>query len=177
MYKFMAKDSNRFGFYRQQNCKAACDNCTKCQKDTREHDQCWSSCDMCNRCNADYENSRSYDEPYEYRPWFLSQDNHSFGIVPYTKQFCDNVCGVRMCKKYREQFNNYQQCKRCQLQGKCWSPYQQRCVDCGYDRAVIPCEEKYGCPNPNGFEFANVPPINPMLNECNVCWDQSKYST
>lgn len=177
MYKFIDKDSSRFGFYREQNCKSACDNCNLCKKDTRDNSDCWNSCDMCNRCNTDYKNSQSYDEPYEYRPWFLSKDNHSFGIIPYAKQFCDNVCGIKICKKYREQYANFIQCNQCQLQGKCWSPYQQRCIDCGYTRAMEPCENKYGCANPNGFEFANVPPINPMFNNCTVCWDQSNYST
>lgn len=173
----MAKDSNRYGVIQMQNCKSACDNCKLCQSDTRDNQDCWSNCDKCNRCHIDYKNSQSYDEPYEYRPWFLSKDNHSFEILPYTKQFCDNICGVRMCKKYRKQHNNFTQCKRCQLQGKCWSPYQKRCIDCGYNRAVVKCEDKYGCSNPNGGEFSNVPPINPMFNNCTVCWDQSSYST
>ena len=177
MYKFLGQISGSTKENYEDSCEAACKQCKLCSLDTREYGDCWSACDMCNRCHADYKNSQVYNEPYEYRPWFLSQDNHSYGIVPYPKKFCDNICGVKMCKKYKEQVNNYEHCKRCQEIGKCWSPYQQRCIDCGYNRAMKSCEDKYGCANPNGYEFANVPPINPMLNGCNVCWDQSNYST
>jgi len=174
MYKYISRRKNTIT---EQQCKRACSRCDLCSKDTREYDGCWNSCDECNRCSADSKNSQVYDDPYEYRPWFLSEDNHSFNIIPYTKQYCDNVCGVKTCKKYREQYTNYQQCKRCQLQGKCWSPYQERCIDCGYDRAMQSCENKFGCKNPNGYEFANVPPINPKFNKCQICWDQSSYMT
>ena len=177
MYKFQAKQSQRFGFYRQENCDAACENCKTCKKDTREYQDCWSSCDACNRCVADSKNSESYDDPYEYRPWFLSVDNHSYAKVPYTKQFCDNICGVKMCNTFRKRHDDYTQCKRCQLKGKCWSPYQKRCIDCSHNNAFKSCERKYGCLNPRGSEFANVAPINPMLTNCMPCWNEQAYTT
>lgn len=177
MYKFMAKDSKKYGFYRMKNCMEACDRCKMCSKDTRDHDQCWSACDNCNQCNANYHNTKLYDEPYEYRPWFLSVDNHNYGIIPYAKQYCDNVCGVKMCNRYRERIDNYNHCKRCQVQGKCWSPYQSRCTDCSYAQSQKPCENKYGCLNPKGSEFANVPPIDPMFTGCMPCWNEEAYTT
>jgi hypothetical protein len=155
-----------------QICDKACNNCRLCSKDTRDNNQCWDSCDICNKCNVDYVNAQSYDEPYEYRPWFLSQDNHSFSSVPYTKQYCDNLCGVKTCNIYRQQLSNYQQCKHCKLQGKCWSQDQKRCIDCDSKQFKKSCENIYGCPNPNGYEFANVAPIDPMLNGCHMCWRQ-----
>jgi hypothetical protein len=173
MYKYISKTSN----YKSDKCKIACKQCRVCKKDTREYDDCWSACDMCNRCNADSHNAKIFNDPYVYRPWFLSKDNHSFETVPITKQYCDNLCGPVMCKKYNEQMFNYTQCLRCQEQRKCWSPYQQKCIDCGYDRSIVSCEKKYGCNNPDGPQFAKVPPINPMYNNCTVCWDQSSYLT
>lgn len=173
MYKYIATTISTSN----QKCEEACEACRLCKNDTREYDDCWKNCDRCNKCHVNYKNNQVYNEPYEYRPWFLTQANHSYSIIPYAKQFCDNVCGVRTCQKYRTQLENYHQCKRCQLQGKCWSPYQQRCIDCGFDRAMKSCESKYGCANKNGFEFENVPPINPMFNNCVICWDQNKYLT
>jgi hypothetical protein len=173
MYRFIAKEKAN----RKRDCATSCKTCKMCKKDTRDYDDCWAQCDNCNRCHADYHNSKQYNEPYEYRPWFLSVDNHSFSVVPYSKQFCDNICGVRMCKKYRKRLNDYDQCRRCQIQGMCWSPYQERCIKCDLNSAMKPCEDKYGCPNPEGYEFGNVPPINPMFTNCNACWDQTSYTT
>lgn len=171
MYKFKAKNSNR-GFYKNDNCKSACNNCKICQKDTRGYADCWSSCDACNACHVDYRNTKEYDEPYEYRPWFPEFNNRG-----YSKQFCDNICGVRMCKRYRKRLDDFKQCRNCQQKGQCWSPYQERCIDCDYNSAIKPCEDKYGCQNPRGYEFANVPPINPMFTNCMPCWDEKIYTT
>ena len=171
MYKYQAKNAPKQDFLKLKNCTEACDKCKMCRKDTREYDQCWSSCDACSGCQADEMNARVYDEPYEVRPWFLTQQNHSYAMLPYTMQYCDNICGVRMCKRYRKQQDAYEQCKRCQLKQQCWSQVQEKCVDCSHTQYTKPCEQRFGCPNPNGGEFANVAPIDPMFTNCMPCWN------
>ena len=69
------------------------------------------------------------------------------------------------------------QCKRCQMQGQCWSQYQDRCIECSPTQASIPCENKFGCVNPNGGEFQNTPPVDPMHSNCNPCWNSNKFTT
>lgn len=174
MYRYLNQLSESSQL-RTENCVEKCDKCKMCKQDTRDFDDCWKDCDDCNRCHADYLNSRVYNEPYEYRPWFLTPFNHTYTSVPYSKQFTDNLCGQRVGNLYRQRYNDYKQCQRCQLQGKCWSTYHQKCVDCEYERANTSCERRFGCRNVLGNRWS--PPIDPMLTQCTPCWDQNTYTT
>lgn len=174
MYKFLGQNSQRKKEYRQKNCDIACETCKMCQKDTRDFDGCWSACDACNNCHAMIKRADIYNTPYEYAHPMVSR---SFDEMAYPKQFCENICHIRTCKAFNERMYNFNQCKRCQQQGKCWSPYQSRCIDCPRSQALTRCEDKYGCTNPLGYQYPTVPPINPMYTDCVPCWNQLKYTT
>lgn len=91
-------------------CDLACNRCRICKKDTRDNNDCWNFCDACNKCNLKADRSRIYDEPYEYRPWFLSPFNHSYSFVSFSKNTCNDLCGVRMCNDYRSVKNSNKYC-------------------------------------------------------------------
>jgi hypothetical protein len=155
-------------------CVTACQRCDDCKREERGWDECWSACDECNRCYARTVREDVYDEPYNYMPWW---DNRKLSETPLAKQFCSNVCGVNMCKAFRQQYDGYAQCKRCQQQGLCWSQYQGRCIDCPRSQRFKSCEQKWGCPNPNGAQFGYVPPRDPMFSDCKPCWNSLLYTT
>jgi hypothetical protein len=94
-----------------------------------------------------------------------------------SKQFCDNVCGVNMCREYRDRYEGYMQCKRCEQQSKCWSQYQNRCVECPDYTSPGRCEEKWGSANLRGSQFGYTPPVNPMYTDCKPSWHQNTYTT
>jgi hypothetical protein len=160
-------------------CTTACQRCSDCKRESRGWSECWSACDECNRCHAKWVRADIYNDPYNYSfPW----TTRTLATTPaLAKQFCSNICGVNMCKAFRERYDGYVQCKRCQQRGQCWSQYQGRCVDCPREQAFRSCEEKWGCPNPHGSQTHPVqrfvPPIDPMYTDCTPCWNQLSYTT
>jgi hypothetical protein len=155
-------------------CDTACKRCTDCKSESRSWDECWSACDECNRCYARSVRADVYDDPYYYMPWW---GNRSFAETPLAKQFCSNVCGVNMCRNFRKRYDGYRQCKRCQQRGQCWSEYQSRCIECPRSQRFKSCEEKWGCPNPNGTQYGYVRPMDPMYTDCKPCWNPLLYTT
>ena len=171
MDKYLA-NQNCTNTYR--GCDSACAECNACKRESRSWSECWRKCDQCNRCAAAEYRENKYADPYYYQaPWV----HRTLATTPLSKQFCDNVCGVNMCNAYRDRYNGYMQCKRCEMQSKCWSPYQQRCVECPPDSSPGRCEMKWGCPNPNGSQFGHRPPIDPMFTDCKPCWNPLNYNT
>jgi hypothetical protein len=172
--------------FQNKVCEAAYQHCNDCKRETRNWDECWRACDQLNRCHARSIRADVYNDPYNYvYPW----SRRTLSETPLPTQFCDNICGVNMCKAYKERNNNYQECKRCEQSGgqfrsqsggqfRCWSPYHRRCVECGGTALTADsqrfktCEEIWGCPNPNGAEFGYVAPIDPMYSDCIPCWDR-----
>lgn len=153
MYKFLALtyDTSRGtrGISDDQ-CARVCQECKECKSDRSQPwgwSDCWEKCDECNRCSAAAHNADSYNDPYYYRPEWTKR---TLATTPaLSKQFCDNICGVNMCKVYRERMDKYEECKR---------------VNGGQ------CERKWGCPNPKGEEFGYRAPIDPMFTDCKPCW-------
>lgn len=95
MYKYidrMRKNSHQ----EKEQCQSNCDKCAMCETETRDNSDCWDSCDKCNRCYAQTKVSKTYNEPYEY---YLGYRNNK---IPYSKAYCNNICGVRLCNSYRE---------------------------------------------------------------------------
>jgi hypothetical protein len=155
-------------------CNTACDRCNDCKKESRAWDECWSACDECNRCYAKTVRADVYDDPYNYMfPWY----QRTLAETPLAKQYCDNVCGVNMCRAFRQQKSGYDQCKRCQQRGLCWSQYQSRCIECPRSQRLQSCEQKWGCPNPHGSRFGYVAPTDPMYTDCKPCWNPLLYTT
>lgn len=158
----------------EEVCETACRSCNDCKPESRSWSDCWSACDECNRCLARKIRSDIYLDPYNYMPWW---HNKSVSNTPIAKQFCDNICGVNMCRRYRRRKEGYEQCLRCKQRGQCWSEYQSRCVQCPESQRGRSCEMKWGCPNPFGGEFGYVGPIDPMYTECRPCWNELNYTT
>ena len=94
---------------------------------------------------------------------------------PHSKFDVSNVCGVNKKREYEEQYNNYIQCKICRDSGKCWSRYQQKCVNCDAGQMSKTCERLYGCKRnanvPNDI-VEYVPPKNPLYTDCRLCWKE-----
>lgn len=160
-----------------KQCDQACQMCEDCQGESRGWSDCWKHCDACNRCkqrafHTDRYGWTNYQPPNEY---VTPPEKKRY---PIAKQYCDNVCGVRVCRRYRERMDGYNQCKRCEQLGMCWSDYQSRCVQCpSLSYGPGHCEAKWGSPNPLGAQFAYVPPINPMNTNCKPWWNPSSYTT
>lgn len=157
---------------REDWCNTACQQCDDCERETRTFSECWTACDECKRCQARVHRADVYDEPY----FYILQPRTLAGTPAIAKQYCDNICGVNMCKDYRDRLEGYNQCKRCEQQGLCWSQYQNRCVQCPSNQAGG-CERKWGCPNPNGSQFGFVAPMDPMFTDCRPCWNALQYTT
>lgn len=151
------------------NCKDACNDCRICKSVNPFYQQCWRSCDRCRYCHLrDHKSSMKRDPPYYMRhPYTPDPDyiDHSLAKFHTTA-----VCGPKMYEDWVKQYNNYMQCKRCQQQDKCWSQYQQRCIDCDEGHLAKSCEDKFGCPNPINPYFPSVKPINPQFTDCRPCW-------
>lgn len=131
-------------------CARVCKECKECKSDRSRPwgwSDCWEKCDECNRCSAAAHRADSYNDPYYYRPI----TKRTLATTPaLSKQFCDNICGVNMCKVYRERMAKYEECKR--------------------DQGNNDCERKWGCVNPKGAEFGYRAPIDPMFTDCKPCW-------
>lgn len=86
---------------------------------------------------------------------------------------CKDVCGKQVCDNYYKRRNDFYNCQRCQLVQSpgpmCWNSNLQKCVPCSREKALAPCEETYGCANPNGFPHNKVAPINPLYTGCTNC--------
>ena len=171
MQKFLAKNTADYSAYKHKNCDLACKHCKMCKKETRDWDKCWSACDNCNKCHANVKTNATV-VPYFHTPPLHFQNN--FTISP---KFCSNVCGYNACQAYRKRYDNYVQCKRCQQKGQCWSEYQKRCVQCNHVQLLKSCEDKFGCPNATDSRFPSVPPRDPMYNNCQLCWQETDYTT
>jgi hypothetical protein len=159
MYKFLALTYDQPRGTRgisDEQCARVCQECKECKSDRSQPwgwSDCWQKCDECNRCSAAAHNADSYNDPYYYRPDWAQR---TLATTPaLSKQFCDNICGVNMCKVYRERLDRYDECKR-----------QERLSATRNGD----CERKWGCPNPNGAEFGYRAPIDPMFTDCKPCW-------
>lgn len=103
-------------------------------------------------------------------PLFAPQ---GFGPNPvFRSNRCTDYCPSRVCQQYQDRVNNYNSCLDCQKQGMCYSEPSGSCFKCSESEANIPCksQQRYGCENPRGFQKHDVPPINPMINGCQLCW-------
>lgn len=170
MDKFLARQL----IFSPSSCDNVCVKCKDCKRNTQNWTDCWKDCDECNRCSAIAYRNDIYDDPYYYQaPWY----KRSIATTPLAKQFCDNICGVNMCKAYRDQYDGYMQCKRCEQKSQCWSQYQSKCVQCPSGSRPGQCERKWGCPNPKGSQFGYVTPIDPMYTDCQPCWNPRYYNT
>lgn len=150
------------------NCAGACDDCKICRSVNPFYQQCWRSCDKCRYCHLKEAKSVNRDPPYFNRhpdtpdPRFVD-----FSLAKFTTT---GVCGPVLYNDWVKQYNNYMQCLRCQEQDLCWSPYQQRCIECDEGNLNRTCESKFGCPNTKNPMFPPVPPINPLYTDCVRCW-------
>ena len=88
---------------------------------------------------------------------------------------CRDMCGEKTCQEYYYKLNNYLNCKRCQNrrgskgQPLCFDPNKQKCVECAPELALIPCEDRFGCANPQGLPHRRGPPIDPRKTGCQMC--------
>lgn len=110
-----------------------------------------------------------------------ASSGHEYKIPPYPPYIywypnpkeCRDVCGNKVCDEYHEQLSNYRNCRRCQRKDppQCWDPSSQMCVECPPEQALENCASRYnyGCANPNGYQHADVPPINPLYTGCKSC--------
>lgn len=159
MYKYLAVNFDEPRGTRgisDDQCQLVCSECKDCKQDRSKPwgwSDCWQKCDECNRCSAAAHRADSYTDPYYYRPEWAQRTLRTTPAL--SKQFCDNICGVNMCKVYRERMDAYDACKqreRLNLDNQ--------------------CERKYGCPNPKGSEFGYRAPIDPMFTDCKPCWSK-----
>lgn len=84
---------------------------------------------------------------------------------------CRDSCGTKVCNEHYRRVNNYRMCQRCQSLKKpmCWNSEAQKCVACSPRQALSPCEDSFGCRNPNGWLQSNVAPIDPKYTGCRMC--------
>lgn len=104
-------------------------------------------------------------------PLFAPQ---GFGPNPaFRSNRCTDYCPSRVCRQYQGRMSNYNSCLDCQKQGMCYSEPSGSCFKCSPSEANVPCksQKRYGCENPRGFKKPDVPPINPMTNGCQLCWN------
>ena len=96
--------------------------------------------------------------------------NHQHKVA--MKKRCMGVCDSRICGQYQERLNDFMECKRCKKRNMCWSKPQGECMECSEQDLKLKCSssDSYGCENPSGFMKKDVPPINPMQNDCKLCW-------
>ena len=88
-------------------------------------------------------------------------------ITPYNNksEACSKVCRKEICDEYQHQIINYDLCKECNKEFKCYDPYKGICVSCSSGNVGnYSCEKLYGCNNKK--------PINPVDNYCKKCWTQ-----
>lgn len=158
-----------------ESCGVACDNCRICKSTSPFGMQCWRHCDRCRYCKfRGHHTAQTRDPPYFNRHPDLPDPNYiNFAASKFTT---GGVCGPVLYADYIRQYNDYVHCKQCQLRGECWSKYQQKCVVCSDEQLAVPCEEKYGCQNPNGPLFGYGPPRDPMFTNCKKCWEKH-YTT
>lgn len=163
------------------NCKDACEDCNICRKANPFYQNCWRSCDRCRTCHLrNHRSLKTRDPPYWNRHPYAPDPNLSEASIniqhPMSRFTTTNVCGPVMYQEFINRYSNYVQCQKCQSHGKCWSRYQQKCVDCDEGHLAKSCEIKFGCPNPMGPMFPYVPPRDPLMTDCRPCW-QSGYTT
>lgn len=84
---------------------------------------------------------------------------------------CEDACGQATCDRYYRRLNDYRMCQFCQSlrEPQCWDASAQRCVRCPPGVALRPCEDQFGCRNPNGWFHTRVPPQNPKYTGCRMC--------
>ena len=167
---------NKFtGDEQWESCKKSCENCKICRDVSPFRQNCWRHCDRCKYCKfRDHRSSQKHHPPYWTRhPYTPDPDDIDFALSHRTTS---KVCGPVMYAEYIKQYNDYINCKKCQQRNKCWSKYQEKCVECSDEQLAVPCEEKYGCPNPNGASYGYGPPRNPMYTSCRKCW-KKQYTT
>jgi hypothetical protein len=159
------------------NCRDACQDCNICRRANPSYQQCWRSCDRCRNCHLRNHRSLRYrDPPYWNAHPYAPNPDLSSGVQsihvqhPAARFTTTHVCGPVLNQEYIHQYNNYMQCKRCQENDKCWSKYQQKCVDCDEGNLATTCEDKFGCPNPMSPMFGAGPPRDPLFTNCVPCW-------
>lgn len=158
-----------------ESCRLSCENCRVCKSVNPFRQQCWRHCDRCRYCNfRGHLTTKTHDLPYYNRhPYTPDPDDTLFTA---SNLATPRVCGPVAYAKFIDQYNDYVHCKQCQRAGKCWSKYQEKCIECSDEQLAVSCERKFGCPNPNGPLFAYGPPRNPVYTDCRMCWNTG-YNT
>lgn len=158
-----------------ESCKLAQENCKICKNVSPFPNECWRHCDRARYCQLrGHRSSRPHQPPYFNRhPYLPDPDYIKFAPSKFTT---NGVCGPVMYTEYIKQYNDYINCKHCQEQNRCYSKYQKKCVECSDEQLAVGCEEKYGCPNPNGPLFPYGPPRDPKFTSCRKCWEK-RYTT
>jgi len=77
---------------------------------------------------------------------------------------CKSTCKQEICNDYVKQQIQYDLCKECAKEFKCYDPYKRKCVFCLNFQS---CEKMYGC--------GDTKPINPANNYCQKCWGEVIY--
>jgi hypothetical protein len=93
-------------------------------------------------------------------------------IVNNKKEKCNEVCDNRVCNEYQNRLTNYHNCLYCKNKNMCFSEPQGECIECSRIDLKKDCssQDKFGCENPRGFMYEDVPPIDPVMNNCKMCW-------
>ena len=77
---------------------------------------------------------------------------------------CKGTCKQEICNEYTQKQIQYDLCKECAKEMKCYDPYKRKCVFC---LNLQSCENMYGC--------GDMKPINPAKNYCQKCWSEVIY--
>jgi hypothetical protein len=102
---------------------------------------------------------------------YVQQDNIMIVNTKGYLQKCYQVCNKKVCDSYQNKLTNYYNCLYCKNQNKCFSKDKNKCVNCTNFDYNIQCSSKdrFGCENPKGILYEDVPPIDPMNNKCKMC--------
>ena len=77
---------------------------------------------------------------------------------------CKKTCKQEICDEYVKKQIEYDLCKECSKEFKCYDPYKRKCVFCLNFQS---CENMYGC--------GDMKPVNPGQNYCDKCWSEVTY--
>jgi hypothetical protein len=93
-------------------------------------------------------------------------------IINNKKKKCKDICDERVCNEYENRLSNYHNCLYCKTRNMCFSEPQGECIECSRNDLKIGCEaqDRFGCENQRGFIYEDIPPIDPVMNNCKMCW-------
>ena len=77
----------------------------------------------------------------------------------YDIKSCKQICKQEICTDFENQKIQYDLCKECNKENKCYDPDQGTCITC---KNYYTCEQVFGC--------NKSPPIDPKDNFCTPCW-------